>query len=99
MTARRPAAAVDEEAELRALSERAEQSRRAVSETAGALAETIAANTRPRLLVRMGAARAAARLSGRISRPWLAAAPVPVVVVTTVAVLYLLRRRSARSAA
>jgi plasmid stabilization system protein ParE len=97
--ARRPAAAVDEEAELRALSERAEQSRRAVSETAGALAQTIAASASPRRLVRKGAAHVAAPLTGRISRPWLVAVPIAVVLVTSVAVFYLLRRRSGRSAA
>jgi hypothetical protein len=43
---RRPAAAVDEEAELRALSAQAEQSRRAVAETADALVRVMSARAR-----------------------------------------------------
>lgn len=42
----RSAAAVDEEAELRALSDQADRSRRAVAETADALARTISARVR-----------------------------------------------------
>jgi hypothetical protein len=55
---RRPAAAVDEEAELRALSAQAEQSRRAVAETADALVRVMSARAR---------ARARARISLRLA--------------------------------
>jgi hypothetical protein len=78
---RRPAAAVDEEAELRALSAQAEQSRRAVAETADALVRVMSARAR---------ARARARISLR-----LAVIALPAVLVLGVGAVYLLRRRSA----
>lgn len=94
-TRRRTAAAVDEEAELRALSERTQQSRSAVGETAGALAQAIAASAHLSPLVR----KSAAHLTARIPRPWLAAVPVPVALATTVVAVYLLRRRTGPSPA
>jgi hypothetical protein len=57
--AKLPVAAADEEAELRALSDRADQSRQAVAGTAAALAELIAAGGRPGVLARRAAGRAA----------------------------------------
>ncbi len=95
MTSRHPAAEVDEQAELPALRDRAEQSRRAVAETADALAGAVAANAHLRHLIRRGAAH----LTARISRPWLVIVPVPTVVATTIAAGYLLRRRNGRSPA
>lgn len=77
MTRRRSAAAADEEAELRALSKRAEQERSAVGDTVQALAEKIADETDVRVLARRGAAlltsdaRHAAREAG--GRPGAAA--------------------------
>jgi hypothetical protein len=86
------AAAADEDAELRALSEQAEQTRQAVAETAGALTRAITANARASVLARRVAARAASSACQNIgARRHIAVAVVPAVLVT-VAAVYLLRR-------
>jgi hypothetical protein len=88
-----PAAAADEEAELRALSDRADQSRQAVAAAADALTGAIAASARPGVFARRTAARAvspAGQAAGPLRR--VATIAVPVLVLTA-ATVYLLWQR------
>jgi hypothetical protein len=90
---RRHAAALDEDAELRALSDQAEQGRQAVADTADALTRAITANAHASVLARRVVVRGAASAHQAISpRRFMAVAAVPAVVVVTVAAVYLLRR-------
>ena len=94
------AAAADEDAELRALSDQAEQTRQAAGETADALTRVITANARVKagadahasvLAWRVAARAASSALQSIGGRRSIAVAVVPVVVVT-VAAIYLIRR-------
>ena len=88
------AAAADEDAELRALSDQAEQTRQAVAETADALTRVITANAHASVLARRVAVRAASAARHAVGpRRSMAVAAVPAVVAVTAAV-YLLRRYS-----
>jgi hypothetical protein len=87
-----PSASADEEAELRALSDQAEQTRQALAATSDALARAITANAHAGVLARRVVARAASSARQNIgARRYMAVAVVPVIVVT-VAAVYLLRR-------
>jgi hypothetical protein len=86
------AAAADEDAELRALSDQAEQTRQAVAETTDALTRVITANAHASVLARRVAVRAVSAARHAIGpRRSMAVAAVPAVVAVTVAV-YRLRR-------
>jgi hypothetical protein len=90
-----PVAAADEEAELRALGDRADQSRQAVAATADALARAIAAGGGPGVLTRRVAARAVGptwQAAGPLRRAAVIAAPVLVLTAVTVYLLWQRQR-------
>ena len=90
---RLPASALDEDAELRALSDQAERTRQAVAETADALTRAVTANAHASVLARRVAVRAASSARQAFGpRRTMAVAAAPVVVVVAAAAVYLLRR-------
>ena len=90
---RQRAAAADEDAELRALSDQAGQTRQAMAETADALTRAMTANAYASVLARRMAVRAASAARQAIGpRRSMAVAAVPAVVAVTVVTVYLLRR-------